>query len=98
MLSRARLSDRLRTELLRARAVVLVGPRQSGRERSDNVVHVPFSRAAVRRALSDAWNGGNPRRFAGANVYGGGGAGRRIAAVLSRVAVNDRLLRKLIAY
>ena len=78
--------------------VVDVGPRQRGRERSANVVNVPFSRAAVRRALSDAWNGGSPRRFTGTNVYGGGGAGRRIAGVLSRVAVNDRLLRKLIAY
>ena len=78
--------------------VVDVGPRQRGRERSDNVVNVPFSRAAVRRALSDAWNGGSPRRFTGTNVYGGGGAGRRIAGVLSRVSVNDRLLRKLIAY
>ena len=62
------------------------------------MVNVPFSRAAVRRALSDAWNGGSPRRLTGTNAYGGGGAGRRIADVLSRVAVNDRLLRKLIAY
>ena len=38
------------------------------------------------------------RGGAGPNVYGGDGAGRRIAAALARMAVNDRLLRKLIAY
>jgi len=78
--------------------VVDIGPRQAGRERSGNVVTVPFDPAKVRRALSAVWNGGTPRRSAAANVYGGGGAGRRIAAALSRLDVNDRLLRKLVAY
>lgn len=78
--------------------VVDVGPRQSGRERSGNVTHVPFDREAVRDALSAAWNGGAPRRSAARNVYGGGGAGWRVADALARLDVNDRLLRKLIAY
>jgi UDP-N-acetylglucosamine 2-epimerase (non-hydrolysing)/GDP/UDP-N,N'-diacetylbacillosamine 2-epimerase (hydrolysing) len=78
--------------------VVDVGPRQAGRERSGNVTNVPFDRAAIREALSAVWNGGSPRRSRARNVYGGGGAGRRIAEVVARVDVNDRLLRKLIAY
>ena len=78
--------------------VIDVGPRQAGRERSGNVVNVPFDRAKLRRALSAVWNGGSPRRSAAANVYGGDGAGRRIAAALSRLRVNDRLLGKLVAY
>ena len=78
--------------------VVDVGPRQAGRERSGNVRNAPFDRAAIRRALSAVWNGGRPRRGRAANVYGGGGAGRRIAAALARLDVNDRLLRKLITY
>jgi UDP-N-acetylglucosamine 2-epimerase len=78
--------------------VVDVGPRQAGRERSGNVTNVPFDAAKVRAALSDAWNNGRPRRSRARNVYGGDGAGRRIAAALARLAVNDRLLRKLVAY
>lgn len=78
--------------------VVDVGPRQAGRERSGNVTNVPFSAAAISRALSAAWNDGSPVRSAARNVYGGGGAGRRIADVLARTARTDRLLRKLIAY
>lgn len=78
--------------------VVDIGPRQAGRERSGNVTHVPFNPDALRDVLSDVWNGGAPRRSAARNVYGGGGAGRRVADALAGLEVNDRLLRKLIAY
>jgi hypothetical protein len=44
------------------------------------------------------WNDGRPRRSRAGNVYGGDGAGRRIASAIARLAVNDRLLRKLVAY
>jgi GDP/UDP-N,N'-diacetylbacillosamine 2-epimerase (hydrolysing) len=90
--------------------VVDIGPRQAGRERSANATNVSFDRAAIRAALSAVWNGGRPRRSSARNVYEGTGAGptggigaghgvgRRIAEVLARLDVNDRLLRKLIAY
>jgi UDP-hydrolysing UDP-N-acetyl-D-glucosamine 2-epimerase len=78
--------------------VVDVGPRQAGRERSGNVVNVPFDEAKIRSVLSGVFNNGRPRRSRARNVYGGDGAGRRIAATLARMAVNDRLLRKLVAY
>jgi len=78
--------------------VVDVGPRQLGRERSGNVTNVPFDRAAIRAALSAVWNDGNPRRSTARNIYGGAGAGRRIAEALARLDVNARLLRKLVAY
>jgi GDP/UDP-N,N'-diacetylbacillosamine 2-epimerase (hydrolysing) len=78
--------------------VVDVGPRQSGRERSGNVTHVPFDLATIAAALSGVWNHGSPRRSSARNVYGGGGAGRRIADALARADVSGRLLRKLIAY
>jgi UDP-N-acetylglucosamine 2-epimerase len=78
--------------------VVDIGPRQAGRERSGNVVNVPPSAAKIRRAVANVWRNGRPARFRGANVYGGDGAGRRIASVLARLSVNDRLLRKLIVY
>jgi UDP-N-acetylglucosamine 2-epimerase (non-hydrolysing)/GDP/UDP-N,N'-diacetylbacillosamine 2-epimerase (hydrolysing) len=83
-------------------AVVDVGPRQTGRERSANVANVPFDAGAIRAALSDTWNDGSPRRSAARNVYGGGsrgpGPGARIADALARLDVTGRLLRKLITY
>jgi UDP-hydrolysing UDP-N-acetyl-D-glucosamine 2-epimerase len=78
--------------------VVDVGQRQAGRERGGNVVNVPLAAAKIRRALEAVWRGGRPARFRGPNVYGGDGAGARIASVLARLSVDDRLLRKLIAY
>ena len=78
--------------------VVDIGPRQAGRERGPNVTSVPFRPAAIRNALRSVWNDGHPRRCPPDNVYGGDGAGRRIAACLARVPLNDRLRRKLITY
>ncbi len=78
--------------------VMNVGPRQLGRERSGNVTDVPYSEAAIRKALAKLWNRGRPKRFTGRNVYGGAGAASRIAAILGRVPLDDRLRRKLITY
>jgi UDP-hydrolysing UDP-N-acetyl-D-glucosamine 2-epimerase len=78
--------------------VVDIGPRQAGRERSGNVTSVPFRPANICEVLQSVWNGGSPRRCRAANVYGGDGAGRRIADALARLSLNDRLRRKLIAY
>lgn len=77
--------------------VVDIGPRQQGRERSENVTNVPFDPVKIRRALEKHWNGGKPKRFTGRNVYGGGAAGK-IAAVLADLQIGQALIRKLIAY
>jgi UDP-hydrolysing UDP-N-acetyl-D-glucosamine 2-epimerase len=78
--------------------VIDIGPRQLGRERSENVTNLPYSEARLRRALQKIWNDGRPIRFPNRNVYGGPGAGARIARVLSTVPLDARLRRKLIAY
>ena len=78
--------------------VVDIGPRQRGRERGANVVNVPYHAGAIRRALAKVWNDGRPRRFTGANLYGGAGAGRKIADVLAGLRIDEHLLRKLISY
>ena len=78
--------------------VVDVGPRQRGREHGENVAHVPWSRRAIEAAIRGVWNGGRPVRFPRRNLYGGRDTGRRIAAVLARLPLDDRLRRKLIAY
>jgi GDP/UDP-N,N'-diacetylbacillosamine 2-epimerase (hydrolysing) len=78
--------------------VVDIGPRQRGRERGANVVNVPYHAGAIRRALAKVWNDGRPRSFTGANLYGGAGAGRKIADVLAGLRIDEQLLRKLISY
>ncbi|HMB95340.1 MAG TPA: UDP-N-acetylglucosamine 2-epimerase, partial [Tepidisphaeraceae bacterium] len=78
--------------------VVDIGPRQAGRQRSQNVVNVPYSEEAVAAAIKKVWRNGRPKRWDGSNVYGGDGTGRRIAAILAAIDLDDRLKRKLIAY
>jgi UDP-hydrolysing UDP-N-acetyl-D-glucosamine 2-epimerase len=78
--------------------VVDIGPRQQGRERGRNVTNVPYDARRIRAALSRVWNRGKPRRFSADNVYGGSGAAQTIVSTLSRLHIDDRLLRKLIGY
>lgn len=78
--------------------VIDIGSRQEGRERSENVTNVPYRKADLQKALQQAWNHGNPRRFRGGNVYGGAGTGRRIARILAGLSIYPKLLKKLIAY
>jgi UDP-hydrolysing UDP-N-acetyl-D-glucosamine 2-epimerase len=78
--------------------VLDIGDRQAGRVRSQNVVNVPYRTQPIVRELKRIWNGGVPRRSRGCNVYGGQGAGRRIAAILAAVKIDTHLVRKLIAY
>lgn len=78
--------------------VLNIGPRQAGRERSANTQQVDFEPSPLKGALARIWNNGRPRRSQARNVYGGDGAGQRIAAVLARSKIDHRLLRKLIAY
>jgi UDP-N-acetylglucosamine 2-epimerase (non-hydrolysing)/GDP/UDP-N,N'-diacetylbacillosamine 2-epimerase (hydrolysing) len=78
--------------------VVDIGPRQKGRERGGNVVNVPYDAVRIAAELRRLWNNGIPRRFRSGNIYGGRSAGARIALVLASLTIDDRLLRKLIAY
>jgi len=78
--------------------VVDVGPRQTGRERSKNTLHVQWSARAMQELIQSTWNGGKARRRLAGNVYGGDGAGRKIAAELANLKFDERYRRKLIAY
>jgi len=77
--------------------VIDFGPRQRGRERGDEVIHVDDVRELAAR-LSDVWNDGAPVHTSGKNVYGGDGVGPRVARTLAWLHVDASLLRKLIAY
>ena len=75
--------------------VVDIGSRQLGRERSSNVVNVPYSASAIERAVHRAITRPRPLKR---NVYGGQGTALRIAQVLASVKLDTRMRRKLIAY
>lgn len=68
------------------RHAVNVGRRQEGRLTSRNVIHVPFHLAAVVDAMRRAERLGD---FRGRNIFGSGGAARRIAALLQRQQARD---------
>lgn len=78
--------------------VLNLGDRQFGRERNENVIDLPFDRAKISTALQRIWRGGRPRRYPRRNVYGSPGVGRRVADALAAIQIDDRLLRKIIAY
>lgn len=78
--------------------VIDVGPRQSGREHGPNVIHVGYEAGSIVRAIGRVWRRGNPVRFPRRNVYGTGRTGTKIADALAELTIDDRLMRKLIAY
>jgi len=72
---------------------VNIGPRQEGRLRCGrSVVDVPDQPLAIRRAVAQAAKTTRPAPTR--SVYGDGRAGERIARILGRLKVDDRLTRK----
>jgi len=80
--------------------VVDVGPRQEGRERSDNTLSVPHDSAAIREAIDRCLTDSALRERAetAENPYDYGGAGERICERLATVELDDSLLRKRLTY
>lgn len=76
--------------------VVNVGPRQLGRDRSQNVVDVPYRKTSIARVLRKLRL--QRRRPRCMNVYGGQETGRKIASILAEIGSAKPLIRKLITY
>lgn len=76
--------------------VVNVGPRQEGRERTNNVIDVPHERAAIEEALRKALFDDEFREAVRScdNPYFLGGAATQIHAQLKDVEINRELLEK----
>jgi UDP-N-acetylglucosamine 2-epimerase (non-hydrolysing)/GDP/UDP-N,N'-diacetylbacillosamine 2-epimerase (hydrolysing) len=79
---------------------VNIGSRQQGRLRGDNVLDAPYEVDAIETALSTAlWDEEfRTRCREGANPYGEGNTGARIAEVLATIELGPRICRKLMTY
>lgn len=78
---------------------VNVGRRQEGRLCAENVVHVPHSRAEIKRAIDEAM--GPAFRDVASNcrqIFGDGHAGRRVVEHLRTLPPRERLLVKRMTY
>jgi hypothetical protein len=62
------------------------------------VVNVPYQPARIAAAIRRIWRGGRPVRRPRVNIYGAGGAGRKIAQILAGLNIDRPLLRKIISY
>ena len=76
--------------------VLNIGPRQRGRERSDNVVDVSYQPRALAAALESIWDAKSHRQVR--NVYSGKSTGKSIAQILAKLDVSAGPNRKLITY
>lgn len=80
--------------------VVNIGTRQKGRERSTNVIDVPYDKKEIVKAIKKALHDKEFRAKAKKceNPYGGGKAAQRIVKILSEIKITPRLLQKKITY
>jgi UDP-N-acetylglucosamine 2-epimerase (non-hydrolysing)/GDP/UDP-N,N'-diacetylbacillosamine 2-epimerase (hydrolysing) len=75
---------------------VNIGSRQQGRLRGDNVIDVDYEKDSIVAAVSRCINDADFREICrkADNPYYLGDAGKKIAAVLAEVPINQRLIRK----
>jgi GDP/UDP-N,N'-diacetylbacillosamine 2-epimerase (hydrolysing) len=76
-------------------AVVNVGTRQTGRERSANTIDVDYGRESIAAGIREALRRG---RMSCVNIYGDGRAGERIVKLLATLPLGPELLAKTNAY
>jgi GDP/UDP-N,N'-diacetylbacillosamine 2-epimerase (hydrolysing) len=76
--------------------VVNIGTRQDGREQAGNVINVPYKKENIAQSLQTALFDTRFRDRAKKckNPYGDGKASERIAKVLDRLVIDERLLQK----
>jgi len=81
-------------------ATVNIGSRQDGRERTCNVIDVPYDRKKIKEAINKAINDKNFRaRLAKCkSIYGDGNAGFKIAKILGSIKIEKELFQKKITY
>ena len=77
--------------------VVNVGSRQSGRERGTHVADAGYG-AGTAKAITTLLGKEQTGRRRGKRIYGDGTSGKKIASILARIRLDERLRRKKISY
>ncbi len=80
--------------------VVNVGPRQKGRERSENIIDVKYDKREIKNAVTKALNDVNFRRKLKkcTSPYGNGKASENVARILKRIKIDKKLIQKKMVY
>lgn len=82
--------------------VVNIGPRESERERAENIIDVDYDKEQIKNAIKKAVFDKNFRnkvkRCRTPYTDGRGKAGKKIAYILSRIKIDRRLLEKRLTY
>jgi UDP-hydrolysing UDP-N-acetyl-D-glucosamine 2-epimerase len=75
---------------------VNIGTRQSGRERSNNVIDVGYTKEEIKSAIIKAlYDEEFKKTIKGSkNPYGDGNAGEKIASILSKIRIDNDLIQK----
>jgi GDP/UDP-N,N'-diacetylbacillosamine 2-epimerase (hydrolysing) len=81
-----------------ATPVIDIGPRQSGRERAAAVVHVNYDQREIATAAAKITAKPAKTRRIAKNLYGSGRSGNKIAEILAKTSLSERLLHKIISY
>jgi len=79
---------------------VNIGSRQEGRERAENVIDVGYDKneiiGSIKKALYDEEFKARVKKCK--NPYGDGKTGKRVADILSKIEINNKLLQKKLIY
>jgi GDP/UDP-N,N'-diacetylbacillosamine 2-epimerase (hydrolysing) len=80
-------------------ATIEIGTRQDGRERARSVIDVGYSKTEILKAIKKAGSKELSEKLKKIkNPYGDGKTGNRIADILSKVRIEDKLIQKRLAY
>jgi GDP/UDP-N,N'-diacetylbacillosamine 2-epimerase (hydrolysing) len=78
--------------------VIDVGPRQTGRDRGANVIDIDYGRKNVSGAVDKILQRRGKNRRKPCTIYGDGRSGIRIAAILAKTRIDQKLKQKKITY
>ncbi len=80
--------------------VVNVGTRQKGRQRGENIIDTGYDQKEIEIAINKSLNDGKylAKLSKTANPWGDGKTGPRVAKILEKINIDDRLLTKQITY
>ena len=75
--------------------VVNIGSRQKDRERSNNIIDVPYKYQKIRKAIDKQLK---KKKYLKSSLYGNGFAGKKISKILNKLLINKISTEKRLNY